>query len=100
MAAALGNSVRQVKSDMAALEALGLIRHTRRRRHSNLYTFLWHPIFEVQPTVLQETDLEVQDPPLDVQDEVILEVQPTVQESSPLESCPLNSGKSRHQADF
>jgi hypothetical protein len=35
---------------MANLEAKGLMIHVRRRRQSNLYRFLWHPIFEVQPT--------------------------------------------------
>lgn len=93
MAAELGKSVRQVKDDMAALEAKGLIRHVRRRRNSNVYSFLWHPMFEVQPTALQEDDFEVQDSTLEVQDRVILEVQPTAQESSQLESCQLNSIK-------
>ena len=93
IAAELGKSVRQVKDDMAALEAKGLIRHVRRRRNSNVYSFLWHPMFEVQPTALQEDDFEVQDSTLEVQDRVILEVQPTAQESSQLESCQLNSVK-------
>jgi hypothetical protein len=93
MAGELGKSVRQVKDDMAALEAKGLIRHVRRRRNSNVYSFLWHPMFEVQPTALQEDDFEVQDSTLEVQDRVILEVQPTAQESSQLESCHLNSVK-------
>ena len=39
IAEALGKSVRQVKDDMAILEAKGLIRHTRRRRQSNKYFF-------------------------------------------------------------
>jgi len=91
MAAALGKSVRQVKSDMAVLEARNLLRHMRRRRNSNLYSFLWHAMFEVQPTALQQDDLEVQDSLLEVQDSVALEVQPTAQEFSPLESRPLNS---------
>jgi hypothetical protein len=93
MAAALGKSPRQVKDDMAALEAKGLISHVRRRRNSNVYSFLWHSIFEVQPTALQQDHSEVQDSTLEVQDKVILEVQPTALESSPLESCPLNSEK-------
>ena len=47
IAAALGISVRQVKSDMATLEGVGLISHVRRgNRQSNFYTFLWHPMFE------------------------------------------------------
>ena len=90
MADALGKSARQVKDDMATLEAKGLMRHTRRRRNSNVYSFLWHAMFEVQPTALQEDVLEVQDSPLEVQDGVVLKVQPTALESSPLESCPLN----------
>jgi hypothetical protein len=93
IADALGKSLRQVKADMAALEAQGLVRHDRRRRSSNVYSFLWHAIFEVQPTALQESTLKVQDPTLEVQDSVILKVQPTARESSPLESCPLNSVK-------
>src|SRR5262245_30917895 len=44
----LGKSVRQVKDDMAKLEEKRLIGHTRRRRQSNVYRFLWHGIFEVQ----------------------------------------------------
>src|SRR5579872_6901039 len=42
MAQALGKSVRQIKADMATLEAKGLMDHTRRQRQSNLYRFLWH----------------------------------------------------------
>jgi hypothetical protein len=61
MAKALGKSVRQLKADMAVLEKKALIGHTRRRRASNKYFFLWHPIFEVQPTALQKGDLEVQE---------------------------------------
>ena len=91
MAEALGKSVRQVKADMAALEAKGLIRHTRRRRNSNVYQFLWHAMFQVQRAALQQDDLEVQDLPLEVQHDVVLEVQSTAQESSPLQSCPLDS---------
>jgi DNA-binding Lrp family transcriptional regulator len=93
IAEALGKSVRQVKRDMAELEARGLIGHTRRRYNSNLYIFPWHSIFEVPPTALQEDALEVPDSSLEVPDTVILKVPPTAQESSPLESCPLNSGK-------
>jgi hypothetical protein len=88
IAEALGKSVRQVKDDMATLEDKGLMAHVRRRRQPNLYRFLWHPIFEVQPTALQEGDLEVQDSTLEVQDSVKkgpLKVQPTAQEL-----CPLN----------
>jgi hypothetical protein len=97
MAEALGKSLRQVKDDMAVLEARNLIRHTRRRRDSNVYTFLWHAMFEVRPTALQQDHPEVQDSTLEVQDEVILEVQPTALESSPLESCRLNSEKADSQ---
>jgi hypothetical protein len=93
IAEALGKSIRQVKADMAALEQFGLIRHNRRRRNSNVYEFLWHAMFEVQLTALQQVGLEVQDSTLEVQDDVVLEVQPTALESSQLESCPLNSEK-------
>jgi DNA-binding Lrp family transcriptional regulator len=92
IAAELGKSLRQVKDDMAALEAKGLIRHTRRRRNSNVYSFLWHAMFEVQPTALQG-DHKVRDSTLEVQDDVVLEVQSTAQESCQLESCKLNSVK-------
>lgn len=91
MAHALGKSVRQVKDDMAALEAKGLMRHARRLRKSNVYWFLWHAMFEGQRTPLQEGALEVQDSPPEGQDGVVLKVQPTAQESSQLEFCPLNS---------
>jgi hypothetical protein len=83
IAEALGKSVRQVKDDMATLEAKGLIAHVRRRRQPNLYRFLWHPIFEVQDSAHQEDDLKVQDSILEVQDSVKkerLEVQPTALE--------------------
>jgi hypothetical protein len=90
IAEALGKSVRQVKDDMAALEAKGLLKHVRRRRQSNLYFFLWHSMFEVQHTALQEENLEVQDSSLEVQDRAILEVQSTAREFSPLESRPMN----------
>ena len=87
----------QVKDDMALLEAKSLIGHIRRRRQSNKYFFLWHPIFEVQSTARQERVLGVQDAPLEVQDKVILKVQSTAQESSPLESCPLNYVKADYK---
>src|ERR1700676_381266 len=45
IADALGKSARQVKDDMAVLEGKGLIKHTRRRRQSNVYSFLWHRVF-------------------------------------------------------
>jgi len=100
IAGALGKSVRQVKDDMAILEAKGLMEHTRRRRRSNLYRFLWHPIFEVQSTALQEDDLEVQDSILEVQDGVILKVQPTALELCPSELRTLNPVKSDGEADY
>ena len=84
IATALGKSIRQVKDDMATLEAKGLMAHTRQGPLPNLYRFLWHPIFEVQPTAHQEGDLEVQDSTLEVQDSVIkgpLKVQPTAHKS-------------------
>jgi hypothetical protein len=93
MADALCKSVRQIKTDMAALERHGLIRHTRRRRNSNIYSFLWHPIFEVQSAAFQRSGLKVQDSSLEVQDPVVLKVQSTAQEFSQLESCQLNSVK-------
>ena len=86
IAEALGKSVRQVKTDVAVLEAKGLIRHTSRRRNSNVYEFLWHALFEVRQTALQQSGFEVQDSHLEVQGDVVLEVQPTARESSPLES--------------
>jgi hypothetical protein len=82
----LGKSVRQVKDDMAKLEEKRLIEHTRRRRQSNVYRFLWHRIFEVHYAAHQDGNLEVRDSPLEVQDRVKngpLKVQPTA-----LESCP------------
>jgi hypothetical protein len=51
MAAELGKSPRQVKRDMLSLEKHGLICHVRRgNRQSNLYRFLWHPIFDSDGT--------------------------------------------------
>jgi hypothetical protein len=94
IADALGKSVRQVKDDMAVLEEKGLLKHVRRCRQSNIYSFLWHPMFEVQPTALQQGTLEVQDAPLKVQDDAVLKVQPTAQEFSPLLNCVPNCGKS------
>ena len=75
---------------MAVLEARGLIRHTRRRRNSNVYSFLWHAMFEVRPTALQQDHPEVQDSILEVQNEVILEVQPTALEEMWRGGCRLN----------
>jgi hypothetical protein len=83
--------MRQVKSDMAALEKCRLIQHTRRgRRESNTYDFLWHPVFEgeVQPTAPHSPDGEVQDSYGEVQPTALGEVQPTA-----LESYPLNTFK-------
>jgi hypothetical protein len=93
MAEALGKSVRQVKADMKILESMGFIAHRRRRRTSNVYEFLWHGSFEVRSAALQEEDLGVQASSLEMQDQVSLEVQSTAQESSQLESCPLNLAK-------
>jgi hypothetical protein len=46
LALELGKSDRQVRNDIAALLALGLIRTIpRNHRRSNTYEFLWHPIF-------------------------------------------------------
>lgn len=89
MAEALGKSERQVKSDMAALERAGLIKHHRRQRNSNVYSFLWQPMFDMQPTALQEGIPKVQDSHLEVQNNVVLEVQSTAHESSQIESSPL-----------
>jgi hypothetical protein len=51
MATELGKSPRQVKRDMAGLERHGLIQHERRgKRISNLYRFLYHPMFEGEVT--------------------------------------------------
>jgi hypothetical protein len=82
----LGKSVRQVKDDMATLEEKRLIEHTRRRRQSNVYHFLWHRIFQERSPAHQGVSLKVQDSTLEVQDSVNngpLKVQPTA-----LESCP------------
>jgi hypothetical protein len=82
----LGKSVRQVKDDMATLEEKRLIEHTRRRRQSNVYHFLWHRIFEVQSAAHPKCSLKVQDSTLEVQDSVKnrpLKVQPTARESCP-----------------
>ena len=55
----LGKCERQVRSDLKALEAYGLIQSRRRDRgkggrgQSNVYVFLWHPIFERQSTADQ-----------------------------------------------
>src|ERR1017187_4663348 len=47
MATELGKSPRQVKRDMAKLESCGLLLHERRgRQQTNIYRFLYHPMFE------------------------------------------------------
>jgi hypothetical protein len=84
----LGKCVRQVKADTVVLERLGLIRHSRRRRGSNVYEFLWHSMFEVQPTAHQEPNHKVQPAALQEEQEVhpeVLEVQSSVSKKcSPL----------------
>ena len=74
MAAELGKCERQIRSDMAALESFGLIAHRRRRRQSNRYVFLWHPIFDRQDAANQDGNeagvLDRQFPVLDRQDTV------------------------------
>jgi hypothetical protein len=51
MATELGKCSRQVKRDMAKLERYGLLAHERRgKRRSNLYRFLYHPVFESDGT--------------------------------------------------
>jgi hypothetical protein len=92
IAEALGKSIRQAKADIAKLEKFCLIRHNRWRCNSNIYEFLWHAIFKVQLTALQQVGLEVQD-------DLVLEGQPTALESSQLESCPLNSEKADNEIE-
>lgn len=99
MAEALGKSVRQVKDDMATLEAKGLVGHTRRRRQSNLYHFLWQVIFEVQSPAHQDRAPKVQDSPIEVQDSVkngSLKVQPTARESCPSLNSVKKESSSSH----
>lgn len=90
MADALGKCVRQVKSDLVALERYGLVQHQRRgKRMANRYTFLWHPVFgdakvlcrtsEVQSGAHQFSE-EVQLPADDVQSVAPGDVQPTAPE--------------------
>lgn len=62
MADAIGKSLRQVKDDMAALEAKGLISHTRRQRNSNVYSFLWHAMFDVRRLHFNKTTLKCRIP--------------------------------------
>ena len=51
MAVELGKSPRQVKRDMAELERRALIAHERRgKRQSNMYRFLYHPMFDGEVT--------------------------------------------------
>ncbi len=51
----LGKSERQVRSDVARLEGLRLIRHEwRNGRRSNTYVYLWHEWFERQSTAGQK----------------------------------------------
>ena len=51
MATELGKSTRQVKRDMVVLERRGLLTHTRRGKSmSNLYRFLYHPVFKGEVT--------------------------------------------------
>jgi hypothetical protein len=112
IAAALGKSVRQVKSDMAALERKGFLAHDRRGKcQSNVYRFLWHPTLdsevqltarqtggiipletpcEVQPAASHDKKGEVRDLPSDVQSSVKSEVQPAALEFSPLLNCVQN----------
>src|SRR5262245_30213444 len=61
LAEELGKSIRTIKSDMKELERLGLVSHKRRgARQSNIYSFLWHGMLDVQATapLNQEVDEE------------------------------------------
>lgn len=100
MAAVLGKCVRQVKSDMAALETYGLINHQRPgKRITNRYAFLWHPLFDggdvqsaappelrpqeggdVQPNAHHDEEEEVQLPASDEQQTAPGDVQPAARE--------------------
>jgi len=100
MAVALGNCVRQVKSDMATLEAYGLITHQRDgKRMANSYAFLWHRLFDggdvqpvappesspqfcsgVQPYAHHDEGKEVQLPPSDMQHAAPSDGQPAAHE--------------------
>jgi hypothetical protein len=107
MATELGKCVRQVKSDLAALERYRLIEHRRcGKKLANRYVFLWHPLFdggevqstalpeqipqesgEVQPDARHEGGEEVQLPASDVQPAAPGDGQPTAHEL-----CNRNSG--------
>ena len=94
----LGKSSRQVKRDMDDLEKLGLIEHDRRgNRQSNMYYFLFHPMFESELTsvsshprgevtsVSSHPRGEVTNPPSEVTSVSLAEVT-----SVSLESCKKN----------
>ena len=103
MAAELGKCERQVRSDMAALEAYGLIAHRRRQRQSNRYVFLWHPVFERQDTANQDGGFDRQDSVLDRQDTVkkpVLDRQSTAGELCNTSlNCETESSSSAFVAD-
>src|SRR5262249_40583598 len=89
--------------DMATLEERRLIGHTRRRRQSNVYHFLWHRIFEVLYAAHQGGNLEVQDSTLEVQDSVKnqpYKVQPAVRKSCPSLNFVNKESSSKAPAPF
>lgn len=66
LASDLGRSLRQTKYDVPILESIGLIRHQRRgcrkgrRRLTNWYEFLWHPVFEEVTQTKVSADLSAE----------------------------------------
>ena len=85
MAEELGKSARQLRRDLARLEAVRLIGHrTRDGRRSNTYVFLFHASFERTPTSGQiEDGGEFERTPV------------TGQNESATPACPVASGHSR-----
>lgn len=65
LAAELGKGERQVRRDIAELEAAGLIAsRTRDGRRSNTYDFLWHAMFDQTCVTAQTRDLSGQGCPV------------------------------------
>jgi hypothetical protein len=116
LALELGKSLRQIRADLKKLKQVSLIDWSNRDGgRNNKYLFLWHAIFDVQPTALQSSndpDVEMQSiapqmPTADVQSETrevhdtTFEVQPTaLLTCSPLHTNSVHriqSGNSAHE---
>jgi hypothetical protein len=110
LAGELGKGERQIRRDIAQLEAVGLIAsRTRDGRRSNTYDFLWHAMFERTLMTGQVTELSGQGCPVSEVLRTAIEPNLSARDRTDMtgvtgQGCPLDTfneslqGKSKQQA--